>query len=69
MPEFVATVQTLRVGTLHVRVKAASTEEARVLLQSECDAGARHCPPEWCTDDVVSTLQDVREVGGVQLVR
>jgi hypothetical protein len=61
VPEFVATVQTLRVGTLTIRLEAATAEDARALLESECDAGLCHCPPELCTDDVVSTLQDLRE--------
>jgi hypothetical protein len=31
----------------------------RGLIQSECNAGQRQCPPEWCSDDVESTVLDV----------
>ena len=45
-----------------VRVEAADPTAARAQVQAECDRGDCHCPAESCTDDVDSTLLDVRQV-------
>jgi hypothetical protein len=37
---------------------------ARTLIQSHCDAGLCHCPPDWCGDDVQSEAVHVRAVAG-----
>ena len=62
MPEFDVSVLTVRSGTLVVRVTADDAATARSLLQAECESGQCHCPPEWCTDNVESTVLDVRRV-------
>ncbi len=62
MPEFDVTVLTFRSGSHTVRVEAADPTAARRQVQAECDSGECHCPAESCTDDVDSTLLDVRQV-------
>ena len=61
MPEFDVTVLTFRSGSHTVRVQA-SDPAARGLAQAELDSGESHCPADWCTDDVDSTLLDVKQV-------
>jgi hypothetical protein len=56
-------VLTVRSGTHTVRVVAADAVAGRGLVQAECDYGQHHCPPDWCSDDVESTVLDVRQVG------
>jgi hypothetical protein len=60
--EFDVTVLTFRSGSHTVRVAAANPATARSLVQADLDSGACHCPAEWCTDDVDSTLLDVKQV-------
>ena len=62
MPEFDVTVLTFRSGSHTVRVDATDPMAARGLVQAELDSGESHCPAEWCTDDVDSTLLDVKQV-------
>jgi hypothetical protein len=62
LPEFDVTVLTFRSGSHTVRVEAADPTDARAQVQAECDRGDCHCPAESCTDDVDSTLLDVRQV-------
>ncbi len=62
MPEFDVGVLTVRSGTRVVRVTADDAAAARSLLEVECDTSQCHCPPEWCTDNVESTVLDVRRV-------
>ena len=61
MPEFDVTVLTFRSGSHTVRVQASDPAAARGLVQAELDSGESHCPAEWCTDDVDSTLLDVKQ--------
>ena len=56
------TVLTFRSGSHSVRVQASDPAAARGLVQGELDSGESHCPAEWCTDDVDSTLLDVNQV-------
>jgi hypothetical protein len=62
LPEFDVTVLTFRSGSHTVRVQASDPAAARGLVQAELDSGESHCPAEWCTDDVDSTLLDVKQV-------
>ena len=62
LPEFDVTVLTFRSGSHTVRVEATDPTAARGLVQAELDSGEAHCPAEWCTDDVDSTLLDVKQV-------
>lgn len=62
MPEFAVTIQTVRVGMHTLSLVAEDVDAARMLAQAECDAGAYHCPPDWCTDDVVSTPVRVKQL-------
>jgi hypothetical protein len=62
LPEFDVGVLTVRSGTRVIRVTADDDAAARSLLQAECDTNQSHCPPEWCTDNVESTVLDVRRV-------
>jgi hypothetical protein len=62
LPEFDVTVLTFRSGSHTVRVQASDPAAARGLVQAELDSGEAHCPAEWCTDDVDSTLLDVKQV-------
>ena len=62
LPEFDVTVLTFRSGSHAVRVEATDPAAARGLVQAELDGGQGHCPAEWCTDDVDSTLLDVKQV-------
>ena len=62
LPEFDVTVLTFRSGSHTVRVEATDPTAARGLVQAELDGGEGHCPAEWCTDDVDSTLLDVKQV-------
>jgi hypothetical protein len=62
LPEFEVTVLTFRSGTHAIRVEAPDPAAARLQIQAECDRGACHCPAEWCTDDVDSTLLGVTQV-------
>ncbi len=62
MPEFDVTVLTFRSGSHTVRVEASDPATTRGLVQAELDSGEGHCPAEWCTDDVDSTLLDVKHV-------
>ena len=62
MPEFDVTVLTFRSGSHTLRVHASDPAAARGLVQAELDSGESHCPAEWCTDDVDSTLLDVKQV-------
>ena len=63
MPEFDVAVLTLRSGTHGVLIVADDAEEARRLVQAECDLGGCHCPPESWSDDVESAVLNVRQVG------
>ena len=56
-------VLTVRSGTRSVRVVAEDPAAARRLAQSECDNGQHHCPPDWCSDDVESTVLDATPIG------
>jgi len=62
LPEFDVTILTFRSGSHTVRVEAADPTAARRQVQAECDSGECHCPAESCTDDVDSTLLDVKQV-------
>jgi len=62
LPEFHVGVLTFRSGIHTVRVQAADPAAARAQVQAECDRGECHCPAESCTDDVDSTLRDVKQV-------
>jgi hypothetical protein len=62
LPEFDICIRTIRSGSHTVRVRAHDAATARDLVQTECDAGEHHCPPEWCSDDVESTVLHVRKV-------
>jgi len=62
LPEFDVTVLTFRSGSHTVRVEAADPTAARRQVQAECDSGECHCAAESCTDDVDSTLLDVKQV-------
>jgi len=62
LPEFDVTVLTFRSGSHTVSVEATDPATARGLVQAELDSGEGHCPAEWCTDDVDSTLLDVKHV-------
>jgi hypothetical protein len=62
LPEFEVSIRTQRSGTLTLRVYAPDAASALALMQAECAPGACHCPPEWCTDDVESTVVQVRAV-------
>jgi hypothetical protein len=62
LPEFDVTVLTFRSGSHTVRVQASDPAAARGLVQAELDSGESHCPAEWCTDDVDSTLLAVKQV-------
>jgi hypothetical protein len=62
LPELDVTVLTFRSGSHTVRVQASDPAAARGLVQAELDSGESHCPAEWCTDDVDSTLLDVKQV-------
>jgi hypothetical protein len=62
LPEFDVTVLTFRSGSHTVRVQASDPAAARGLVQGELDSGESHCPAERCTDDVDSTLLDVKQV-------
>jgi len=63
LPDFDVTVQTIRSGTRIIRLAARDATAARLGVQSECDTGESHCPPEWCTDDVQSQVVQVRPIG------
>jgi hypothetical protein len=67
LPEFDVTILTLRSGTHTVRVAADDASAARDQVQAECDGGENQCPPEWCTDDVASTVVNVRQSTGLAL--
>ena len=62
MPEFDVSIWTVRSGSSTLRISAADEVEARNIAQTECDAGKCHCTPEWCTDDVASSVAYVRRV-------
>jgi hypothetical protein len=62
LSEFDVTVLTFRSGSHTLRVEAADPTDARAQVQAELDSGAGHCPASWCTDDVDSTLLDVKQV-------
>jgi len=60
--DFEVAIVTVRSGSHMVRVSAEDATTARNLVQAECQAGEHHCPPDWCTDDVDSTVLHVRRV-------
>jgi len=62
LTEFEVQILTIRSGTCTVRIVANDAAAVRSLVQSECETGEHRCPPEWCTDDVESTVLDVRQV-------
>jgi hypothetical protein len=62
LPEFDVAILTVRSGIRTVRVVADDAATAHALVQAECDAGLCHCSPEWCTDDIDSTVLHVRQV-------
>jgi hypothetical protein len=62
LPEFDIGILTVRSGTRTLRVVADDAAAAQRLVQAECDAGLCHCPPDWCTDDIDSTVLHVRQV-------
>ncbi len=62
LPEFDICILTVRSGSHTVRVAAPDGATARSLIQAECDAGEHHCPTEWCTDDINTTVLHVRKV-------
>jgi len=62
LPEFDVAILTFRSGVHTVRIQATDPAAARAQVQAECDAGGCHCPAEFCTDDVDSTLLDVKQV-------
>jgi len=62
LPEFDVGILTVRSGTRIVRVEADDATAAQRLVQVECDAGLCHCPPDWCTDDIETTVLHVRQV-------
>jgi hypothetical protein len=62
LPDFDICILTVRSGSHTVRVAAQDAASARSLVEAECDAGEHHCPPEWCTDDIESTVMHVRGV-------
>jgi hypothetical protein len=70
LPEFDVFVLTVRSGSHTLRVAAQDAASARNLVQAECEAGEHHCPPEWCTDDIESTIVRVMEVAldGVTII-
>ena len=70
MAEFDISVVTIRCGTHTVRAVAENAAAARGQIQSECDNGSHHCPPESCIDDVQTTIVQVKQVAldGVTIV-
>jgi hypothetical protein len=62
LPEFDVSVATTRSGTWTVRVDASTPTQALQTIEAECAAGQCHCPPEFCTDDLYSTVVGVRQV-------
>ena len=62
LPEFDVWIQTVRTGTRTLRVAASDAAEARAIAETECRTGDCHCLPEWCTDDVESSVAYVRVV-------
>jgi len=62
LPEFDVCVLTVRSGSNTLRVTAQDAAGARNLVQAGCEAGEHHCPPEWCADDIESTVLRVREI-------
>ena len=62
MPEFDVSVVTTRSGTHTIRVTATTASEALRAIEAECSAGQCHCPAEACTDDLCSSVIDVRQV-------
>jgi xylose isomerase len=62
LAEFDVSVLTIRCGTHTVRAVAENAAAARRQIQSECDKGHNHCPAEWCTDDVQTTIVQVKQV-------
>ncbi len=62
LPDFDICILTVRSGSHTLRIAAQDAASARGMVQAECDAGDHHCPPEWCTDDIESTVLRVREV-------
>jgi hypothetical protein len=62
MAEFEVRIVTVRSGSHTVHLAAEDAATARAVVQAECDAGANHCPPEWCTDAVESAVAHVRQI-------
>ena len=62
LPEFDVSIVGVRSGTSTVRVVADDMATAQALIQAECEADQCHCPPQCCTDDIESTVIDVRQV-------
>lgn len=62
MPEFDVAILTVRSGTHTVRVSAGDAAAARALIEADCQSGRCHCPAEWCSDDVDSTIMHIRQV-------
>ena len=61
-PTAAPTVVTIRSGTRIVRVAAEDAAAARTSIEGECEAGECDCPQEFCTDDVETTVRDLRQV-------
>ena len=64
MPEFHVILETIRTGTAAMLVSADDEAAARELARAECAAGHAHCPVEWCTDNVETTVVQVRDASG-----
>jgi hypothetical protein len=62
LPEFDLTIRTVRSGTHVVRIVADDEIAALEVATAEGERAQCHCPSEWCTDDVESTVLHVRQV-------
>jgi hypothetical protein len=70
LPEFDVVLITTRSGSRTVRVRADDAAAARMSIEAECQAGECDCPPEFCSDDVETSVHAVRQVvlDGVTLI-
>ena len=65
MPEFQVVLHTVRSGSGSIWLNAEDAASASELARRDCDAGLLHCPPEWCTDDVQTTVLEVHQIVSV----
>ncbi len=52
----------LSIGRSWCAKRSVTHSTSSNLVQAECEAGEHHCPPDWCTDDVDSTVLHARRV-------